>query len=115
MFVCKNSSVHQAQSITITPAQPSNQLTDMKKFLATLLATAFATSLSLAQVGVPANAGLVPRTLTIDVETNYNNDSVETGDISITANFNVVPCWEDDGGGVTDWEAIWKVYDINGN
>src|SRR3954452_9897157 len=87
----------------------------MKKFLATLLATAFATSLSLAQVGVPANAGLIPRTATIDVETNYQNNAVETGDISITANFNVVPCWEDDGPGVHDFEAVWKVFDMNGN
>lgn len=88
----------------------------MKKFLVTLLATASATSLSLAQVGAPSDAGLIPRTPTIDVNTNYPNHVVETGDISITANFNVVPCWEDDGaaGTITDWEAVWTLYNSNG-
>ena len=88
----------------------------MKKFLVTLLATASATSLSLAQVGAPSDAGLIPRTPTIDVNTNYPNHVVETGDISITSNFNVVPCWEDDGAGgtITDWEAVWTLYNSNG-
>lgn len=89
----------------------------MKKLLVTLLATAFATSLSMAQVGAPADAGLIPRTPTIDVSTNLPNNAIETGDISITANFNVVPCWEDDGpdGTIYNWQAIWTVYDANGN
>ena len=86
----------------------------MKKSLVTLIATAFGASLSLAQLGVPSDAGLIARTPTIDVNTNNPNSNIETGDISITANFNVVPCWEDDGSGITDWEAVWTVYNING-
>jgi len=55
----------------------------MKTFVLTLLAMAAATSLSLGQVGYWPQAGLVPRTITIDVNTNYNNNDLETGDISI--------------------------------
>ena len=87
----------------------------MKKSLVTLIATAFGTSLSLAQLGAPSDAGLIARTPTLDVNTNLPNSAVETGDLSITANFNVVPCWEDDGAGISDWQAIWTVFDINGN
>jgi len=77
----------------------------MKKFLLTLLAISAATSLSLAQVGYWTQAGLTPRTATIDVNTNYNNNDLEIGDVSITSNTNVVMAWEDDCGGITDFEA----------
>src|SRR5437016_4321296 len=87
----------------------------MKKFVLTLILTAAATSFSWAQVGYWPNAGLTPRTATIDVNTNYNNNSLETGDISITSNTNVVLAWEDDDGGLLDFEAVWTLFDRNGN
>ncbi len=93
---------------------PQLQPKQMKKLLVTFVATALGTSLSLAQVGTPADAGLIPRTPTIDVNTNYNNSALETGDITITDNGNVFPVWEDDGGDLTDWEAVWTVYNNNG-
>jgi hypothetical protein len=69
----------------------------------------------MAQVGAPGDAGLTPRTPTIFVNTNYNNNNLETGDISITANKNVLVAWEDDGADLTDWEATWTLYDSLGN
>src|SRR5438046_2280011 len=50
--------------------------------------------------------------------TNYNNNDIETGDIAITANTNVVLAFEDDlggGGPLTDFEAVWTLYDSLGN
>jgi len=76
---------------------------------------ASAASLSLAQVGTPLDAGLTPRTPTIDVNTNYNNNSLETGSTAITANTNVVVGWEDDGADITYWGAAFTVYDRDGN
>src|SRR6266478_5792469 len=87
----------------------------MKTFILTLIAVAAATSLSLAQVGYWTDAGLTPRTATIDVNTNYNNSSLEVGDISITSNTNVVLAWEDDGGGLEDFEAAWTLHNSVGN
>ena len=78
------------------------------------MAMAAATSLSRAQVGYWPDAGLTPRTATIYVNTNNNNNSLETGDISITSNGNVILAWEDDGSGLTDWESTWTLYDSNG-
>src|SRR6267378_369970 len=87
----------------------------MKRFILTLIATAAATSISLAQVGYWTQAGLTPRTTTIDVNNNdYNNGDTETGDISITSNTNVVLAFEDDGSGITDFEACWTLYNANG-
>jgi len=87
----------------------------MKTLILSILATVAATSLSFAQVGYWSDAGLIPRTPTIDVNTNDNNNSLETGDISITANTNTVLAWEDDGNGLTDWEAVWTLYDSLAN
>src|SRR5438132_13468363 len=93
----------------------------MKRFILTLIAMAAATSLSLAQVGYWTDAGLTPRTGTIDVNTNGNfgnNNNLETGDISIAANNDIVLAWEDDqgaGGPLTDYEAVWTLFDNNGN
>jgi len=86
------------------------------RILGSLAIAAIATS-CLAQVGQPQNAGLTPRTATIDVNTNQviNLGNLETGDISITANGNVVLAFEDDGAGLTDWEAIWTLYDSQGH
>lgn len=71
----------------------------------------------MAQVGAPGDAGLTPRTPTIFVNTNYNNLNLETGDISIGANNNVLVAWEDDGPAIPmqDWEATWTLYDSLGN
>jgi hypothetical protein len=87
----------------------------MKTFIVTLIATTALTSLSLAQVGYWPDAGLTPRSPTIYVNTNYNNNSLENGDITISANGNVLLAWENDGSGLTDWEATWTLYDSNGN
>src|SRR5258708_6226677 len=87
----------------------------MKRFILILIATAAATSLSLGQVGYWTDAGLIPRTATIDVNTNYDNFRLETGDITITSNNNVVLAWEDDDGGLQDFEAVWTLHDNNGN
>ncbi|MBI3849902.1 MAG: hypothetical protein HY298_06375 [Verrucomicrobia bacterium] len=86
----------------------------MKTKIITLLALVITSSLSLAQVGSPEDAGLTPRTSTIDVNTNYNNNSLETGDITITSNTNVVLAYEDDDGGILDFEANWTVYSALG-
>ena len=87
----------------------------MKKLILILIGTAAITSLSLAQVGQPENAGLTARTSTIYVNTNYNNNGLEVGDITITSNDKVLLAFEDDGEGLTDWEAIWTLYDSLGN
>lgn len=91
----------------------------MKKILLTLAATAFAASVSMAQtVGTPADAGLIPRTPTIDVNTNFNNNNLETGNVVITANTNVVLGWEDDGAvdnSIDYWGTVFVTYDRNGN
>lgn len=86
------------------------------RILASLAITAIATS-CLGQVGQPQDAGLTPRTATIYVNTNYNNNALETGDISLTSNGNVVVAWEDDGPAIPmqDWEAVWTLYDSQGN
>lgn len=90
---------------------------NMKTAILFLIATAASASLCLAQltqVGYPEEAGLTPRTGTIDVNTNSNNHDLETGDISITSNTNVVLAWEDDDGGIFDFEACWTLYNANG-
>src|ERR1041384_7465182 len=92
----------------------------MKTFIVSLIATTAATSLSLAQVGYWQDAGLTARTPTIYVNTNtnLNNGNLETGDISIAFNGNVILSWEDDlgaGGPLTDFEAVWTLYDSSGN
>ncbi len=90
----------------------------MKTLSLTFIALAAATSLSFAQTYWWTDAGLVPRTASIDVNTNGNNNGLETGDISIAANNNVILAWEDDlggGGPLTDWEAVWTLYDRDGN
>src|ERR1043166_8495576 len=86
------------------------------RILVSLAITAIATS-CLAQVGQPQDAGLTPRTGTIEVNTNYNNNSLETGDISIGANGNILLAWEDDNGSIPlqDFEAVWTLYDNQGN
>src|SRR5437879_1471622 len=87
----------------------------MKRLILTFIIMAAATSFSLAQVGYWTDAGLIPRTATIDVNTNYNNNDLETGDISITSNTNIVLAWEDDDGDILDFEAVWTLFDNNGN
>src|SRR5438445_10859109 len=70
--------------------------------------------LSPGQVMYMADAGLTPQTGIIDVAI-HNNNRIETGDIAITGNGNVVLAWEDDGSGVSDFEAVWTLFDPNGN
>ena len=86
------------------------------RILVSLAITAIATS-CLAQVGQPQDAGLTPRTATLEVNTNYNNNALETGDISIGANGNILMAWEDDNGSIPlqDFEAVWTLFDNQGN
>src|SRR5437867_12048676 len=87
--------------------QTHNGTNRMKTLILTLIATAAATSLSLAQVGYWGDAGLSPPTGTVDVNPNYNNNSLETGDISFTSNSNVVIAGEDDEAALLGFEAFW--------
>ena len=86
------------------------------RILGSLAILAIGTS-SLAQVGQPQDIGLTPRTGTIDVNTNYNNNALETGDITIGSNGNIMLAWEDDNGSIPlqDFEAVWTMYNNQGN
>ena len=89
----------------------------MKTPIAVLIALASASFLSLADPGTPADSGLAPLTSTFYVTTNlYNIDSShEHPGVDIAANGNVIFGWENDGDGITDFEAVWTLYDPSGN
>src|SRR5947207_15832310 len=60
--------------------------------------------------------GLIPKTPTFYVNTNYfNNGGGESPGVAIAANGNVIIAWEDDGSGIADFEAVWSLFDGNGN
>jgi hypothetical protein len=81
-------------------------------FLASL-----ATSACLAQnPGTPQDHGLVPQSRTFYANTNYyNGGGTEAPGVAIAANGNVLLGWEDDGGGMYDFEAVWTLFDGIGN
>src|SRR5437667_12245079 len=84
----------------------------MKVKLTTILLI-IAASLSQAQT---VTSGLIPKTTTFYVNTNYfNNGGGESPGIAIAANGNVIIGWEDDGSGIADFEAVWSLFDGNGN
>lgn len=78
------------------------------------LSTAMAQSI----IGTPEENKLTPRTGTFYVNTppdttppdNLNNSSTESLGVAITSSGNVIIGWEDDGDGLTDWEAVWTMY-----
>src|SRR6266496_3082629 len=79
----------------------------MKVKLTTILLLT-AASLSQAQT---VTSGLIPKTSTFYVNTNYyNNAGGESPGVDIAANGNVIVGWEDDGSGVYDFEAVWSVF-----
>src|ERR1041384_7426106 len=83
----------------------------MKVKLTTILLLAPA-SLSQAHT---VTIGLIPKTPTFYVNTNYyNNAGGESPGIDIAANGNVIIGWEDDGSGVYDFESAWSVFNANG-
>jgi len=86
----------------------------MKRISLIILGITTLVSISFAQVSYWPAAGLTPRSTTL-YQTNLANNSVETGDIAIGSNGNVLLAWEDDGAGLTDWEAIWTLLDSSGN
>jgi hypothetical protein len=88
----------------------------MKTQIAVLIGLATASSLSLADPGAPADSGFAPLTSTIYVTTNlYNIAKHEHPSVDIAANGNVIFSWENDGGGITDFETVWTLCDSSGN
>src|SRR5436190_3820157 len=59
--------------------------------------------------------GLIPKTPTFYVNTNYfNNGGGEAPGVDIAANGNVIIGWEDDGGAISDFESVFSVFNANG-
>ena len=86
-------------------------------FALTAASTMFAMN-TMAQEPVSAEeAGLTPLSITIYVNplSTSNNGSTESLGVDITVNDIVVVGWEDDGDGLLDTEAVWTLYDLNGN
>jgi hypothetical protein len=89
----------------------STQFVFMKVQLTSILLFTVA---SLAQ-GQTVTSGLIPKTPTFYVNTNYyNNAGGESPGVDIAANGNVIIGWEDDGSGVYDFESAWSLFNTNG-
>src|SRR5437870_4441227 len=99
-----------------SPESNPQNLCTMKAHIASLIITAASSALCLAQLaGNPEDSGLLPRTPTFYVNTNYfNNGGGESPGVAIAANGNVIIGWEDDGSGIADFEAVWSLFDGNG-
>lgn len=67
--------------------------------------------------GAPENNGLPPKTATfyINGTNGVNNLSTEAPGVGIANNGNVLVAWEDDGSDMDDIEAVWTMFDSNGN
>lgn len=67
--------------------------------------------------GAPETNGLSPKSATAYLNgiNGINNNKTEHLSIDIAKNGNVVVAWEDDGNGITDFEAVWTLLDPNGN
>ncbi len=67
--------------------------------------------------GLPEDNGLSPRTdrAFINTPDTINNSSTESLGVAIASNGNIIIGWEDDGDGLTDLEAVWTLFDSNGN
>lgn len=67
--------------------------------------------------GNPEDSGLQPKTGTFYINVppdNVNNGSTESLGVAIANNGNVIVGWEDDGSDITDFEAVWMVFDPAG-
>lgn len=84
----------------------------------TIILTVLTSSLCFAGTGVgqPQSSGLIPYTGTHFANTNfYDNGGAESDNLAIAANGNVIVGWEDDGGGIYDFEGVWSLFDLNLN
>lgn len=85
-----------------------------------VVGTAMCLSTAIAQLvtGTPQDNKLVPRSNTFYVNVppdttppdNVNNNKTESLGVAISSSGNVIIGWEDDGDGLTDWEAVWTMY-----
>lgn len=57
----------------------------------------------------------VADTIYVNTPDTINNGSTESLGVAITSNGDVVVGWEDDGDGLTDLEAVWTLFDNQGN
>ncbi|MSU22054.1 MAG: hypothetical protein EXS30_11750 [Pedosphaera sp.] len=67
--------------------------------------------------GNPEDNGLTPKTETSYVNSppdDMNNGKLESLGVSVSSNGNVIVGWEDDGDGITDFEAVWMLLDSVG-
>lgn len=70
--------------------------------------------------GLAEANGLTPKSATFYVnlpgegEIKLNNGKVESLGVGIASNGNVIIGWEDDGSDLTDYEAVWTLYDATG-
>ncbi|MBM3847433.1 MAG: hypothetical protein FJ405_14270 [Verrucomicrobia bacterium] len=94
-----------------------------KAFFPTLLAVSAGLSSAWAAdpLASAESAGLIPKTQTFyinpPVENSphpLNNGRVESLGVSIASNGNVIIGWEDDGSGLSDYEAVWTLRDKAG-
>jgi hypothetical protein len=67
--------------------------------------------------GAPENNGLTVKTATsyVNGTNGVNNLNTEQLSVAIAKNGNVIIAWEDDGDGIEDIEAVWTMFDANGN
>ncbi|MBI4662693.1 MAG: hypothetical protein HY735_28095, partial [Verrucomicrobia bacterium] len=76
-----------------------------------------ATAQQAQQPGNPEDNGLIPKADTFYINVppdSLNNGKVESLGVAIANNGNVMIGWEDDGDGVTDFEAVWTLFDPTG-
>jgi len=95
--------------------------TQMKAHITSITVLAFAlaqmATAQTKQPGNPEDNGLLPKTDTFYINVppdNLNNGKVESLGVAIANNGNVIVGWEDDGDGVTDFEAVWMLFDPAG-
>lgn len=93
----------------------------MKRSLAFIMAVTLGSALTgNAQTvpGAPETNGLTPKTITYYINTPTNgliNGNSEAEAIAIASNGNIMVGWEDDGDAIRDIEAVWTLFDSNGN
>lgn len=57
----------------------------------------------------------ITNSIYINIPDAINNNSTESIGVSIASNSNVIIGWEDDGDDLNDLEAVWTLWDTNGN
>jgi len=68
--------------------------------------------------GAPETNGLSPKTATFYINTptnGVNNGGSEAPGIGIANNGNILVAWEDDGADIADIEAVWTMFNAEGN